>query len=73
MTVSVDAAGGVFLDGQPVTLEELGVRLAKAANRNPNTIVLIRGDESVAYGRIAEVMTIARASKLKISATLQGP
>ncbi|MCA9527273.1 MAG: biopolymer transporter ExbD [Myxococcales bacterium] len=73
VTVSVDAAGGVFLDGQPVTLEELGVRLAKAANRNPNTIVLIRGDESVAYGRIAEVMTIARASKLKISATLQGP
>jgi len=72
VTVAVDEKGDIFLDGARVTVEELGVNLARAANKNPNTVVLIRGDQRVPYGRIAEVMTIARTSRLRISATLRG-
>jgi biopolymer transport protein ExbD len=72
VTVAVDDQGEIFFDGTRVSVEELGVRLARAASKNPNTVVLIRGDQRVPYGRIAEVMTVARASRLRISATLKG-
>ncbi|MCA9542123.1 MAG: biopolymer transporter ExbD [Myxococcales bacterium] len=73
LTIAVDAEGAIFLDAEPVTLEELGVRLARTAERNANTVVLIRGDQAVPYGRIAQIMAIARASRLKISAVLRNP
>lgn len=72
ITISIDDKGEVFLDGNRVTIEELGVELLRVAEKNPKTIVLIRGDETVPYGRIAQVMAIARASRLRISAELEG-
>lgn len=72
-TIAVDAAGEIFVENdEKVSLSELAVRLAKAANKNPNTVVLIRGDQNVPYGRIAQVMAVARASQLRISAVLRG-
>lgn len=72
LMVSINEAGEVFLDEAKVTIEELGVELLRAAQKNPRTVVLIRGDETVPYGRIAQVMAIARASRLRISAELEG-
>jgi biopolymer transport protein ExbD len=71
--IAVDAEGNIFVGAdERVSLEELRVRLLKAANDNPRTVVLIRGDQRASYGRIAQVMEIARASRLKISAQLRG-
>ena len=72
LTISINASGELFLDKNRVTLEELGVELLRAASKNPRTVVLIRGDETVPYGRIAQVMAVARASRLRISAELEG-
>lgn len=72
LTISINEAGEIFLDEARVTLEELGVELLRAAEKNPRTVVLIRGDETVPYGRIAQVMAVARASRLRISAELEG-
>ena len=72
LTIAINASGEVFLDEARVTIEELGVELLRAAAKNPQTVVLIRGDETVPYGRIAQVMAVARASRLRISAELEG-
>lgn len=72
LKISINSDGEVYLDENRVTIEELGVELLRAAEKNPKTIVLIRGDETVPYGRIAQVMAIARASRLRISAELEG-
>lgn len=72
LTISINADGEVFLDENRVTIEELGVELLRAAAKNPRSVVLIRGDETVPYGRIAQVMAVARASRLRISAELEG-
>ena len=72
-TIAITAAGEVFVGAdEQVSMEELRVRLLKTADRNPNTVVLIRGDEAAAYGRIAQVMEAARLSRLRINAQLQG-
>lgn len=72
LTISINASGELFLDEARVTIEELGVELLRAAAKSPRTVVLIRGDETVPYGRIAQVMAVARASRLRISAELEG-
>ena len=69
--VSVNQGGEVFYGDDAVTLEELAMRLVRTANRNPKSIVLVRGDQRVPYGRIGQVMSIVRASGLRMSALLE--
>ena len=69
--ISIDDGGGIYVRDQSVNLDELATQLLRAAQANPNTIVLIRGDQRVPYGRIGQVMAVVRASGLKMSAVLQ--
>lgn len=72
--IAVDEAGDIFVGAnERVSVDELAIRLARAADDNPNTVVLIRGDQKVPYGRIAQVMAVARLSGLKLSAVLRNP
>lgn len=72
LTIAVTSDGRITGPDGELTREELAVVLVRAANKNPNTIVLIRGDKAAPYGPIAEVMAVARAAGLKVSAALQG-
>lgn len=70
--ITVDNEGDIFVEGRErVSLDELAIRLARAAETNANTVVLIRADQQVPYGKVAEVMSVARISRLKISAVLR--
>ena len=72
--IVVKSTGEIFVgDEEQVSIEELAVRLARAQAENPKTVILIRGDQTVAYGRIAQVMTVARSLRLPISAVLRNP
>lgn len=72
--IAVDGEGDIYIaDGERISVDELAIRLARAAEDNPNTVVLIRGDQKVPYGRIAQVMAVARLSGLKLSAVLRNP
>ena len=72
-TIAVTADGKIYIeDDQAVGVEELTVRLVELRQKNPATIVLLRGDQNVSYGRIAQIMTVIRAAGLPISAVLRG-
>jgi biopolymer transport protein TolR len=64
VTVVLDSAGRTFLDDKPVAPSELAQRLARAAQRNPDTEVQLRADQSVPYGRVVEVMGAAQKAGL---------
>ena len=64
VTVVLDKAGGTFIDDRPVALPELAQRLSQAAQRNPDTEVQLRADQSVPYGRVVEVMGAAQQAGL---------
>ena len=71
-TIVVTSNGEVLVAAdEKVGLEELGVRLLRAKQDNPRTVVLIRGDQSVPYGRVAQVMSVIRTVNLPVSAVLQ--
>jgi biopolymer transport protein TolR len=72
--LSVDAAGAVFLDDQPVESAALGARLAAVASAAPDIEIALRADRAVPYGRIAELMGIAhQAGLVRIAFVTEAP
>ena len=64
VTVVVDKTGQVFLNDKPVALEALRTSLQQSAAQNPDTEVQLRADETVAYGKVVEVMGVAQKAGL---------
>lgn len=64
LSLAVDAQGALFLNDKPITPEVLRLRLAEAAQRNPNTELELRADQSVPYGQVVEAMGLAQKAGL---------
>ena len=56
LTVSIRANGDVFLQDEPVPLDDVVGKLKAIARDNPERRIFVRGDKDLAYGRIMEVM-----------------
>jgi biopolymer transport protein ExbD len=75
MVVSVLADGRVELDGTPVSLDELTLRLAKARTPLSEPVVVIRGDAGCAFQHVASALAAcqqAGISDLGITVRIAG-
>ena len=63
-TVSLDVEGKIFLNNEPISLEDLERTLGNIAADDPETAVLIRGDERLDYGKIMSVVRILYKVKI---------
>ena len=59
-TVTVDAEGRIYVNTTLFTDEALENHLKDLHSKNPDVLVLIRGDEKTAYGHIVTVLKIIR-------------
>ena len=59
-TVNVYRDGVLTLDGATVTLEELGTKLTDARRKSANLGVMVRGDGSGNFQRVAEVLNACK-------------
>ncbi len=76
LTLSIDATGRIFLEETEIPAAALGARLkAIAANRDPSrTVVYVRGDRRLAYGRVVQVMaTVTAAGFAKVALVAERP
>ena len=62
--ITIDNAGNVFLDAYPVTLPELEERLRTEKALSPDFPVIVRGDASVQYAKVVEVLDLLRRIEL---------
>jgi biopolymer transport protein TolR len=67
LIVSIDAQGQYFLElgqeePQSIVLEELAPFVTNVLETTPNTAVLVRGDRSIAYGHVIELMSLLQAA-----------
>ncbi|MGQ0665389.1 MAG: protein TolR [Pseudomonadota bacterium] len=62
LVVSVNAAGKVFLQETEIEPEALAPRLRAIAANKPDQRIFVRGDKSLAYGRVMEVMGLISAA-----------
>jgi biopolymer transport protein ExbD len=67
VTLSIDAAGTLFWDDNPIDDAQLASRLAGAARRNPQPELHLRAEKTTQYQRLAQVMSAAQnAGVIKI-------
>lgn len=71
LVISIDNRGLIYFKDEELSLDQLAASLQRVAQSKPNTIVLVRGDQSVPYGRVGQVMSLVRASGLRLSAMLE--
>ena len=64
ISLSIAQDGRIYLDKTQVTLEELEPALVSAIREDPDTALLLRGDEDLPYGRMVEVLRIAKKSNV---------
>lgn len=55
-TVEVDKDGGLKLEGQTLSLDEMEAALVEASRQNPKLVINIRGDRRAAWGPIASLL-----------------
>lgn len=55
-TVTLDEKGGLYLNNQGITFEELERQLGVFAAEDPNTAVLVRADSRLEYGAVMKIM-----------------
>jgi biopolymer transport protein ExbD len=71
LTISVSAGGKVYLDNQPVALDQLGALLSDRIKKGADPSVTVSADKLVPYGDAVHVLDIARqagAAKLVLAA-----
>jgi biopolymer transport protein TolR len=76
LVISIDANSRVFLQENAIELTGLVDKLRAITGNNPDARIFVRGDQSVAYGKIMEVMgTVSAAgfSKVALVAELPNP
>ena len=74
LSLSHDSQGLVFIDDKPVALETLPAVLAMQASIDASVEVQLRADQSVPYGRVAEVMgLLQKAGLTKVALAVQPP
>ncbi len=68
ITLSIDAAGDIYLQDTKIPLEQLVAKLKAIARNNPDRRIFVRGDRTLPYGRIMEVMaTITQGGFTKVA------
>ncbi|UXH77415.1 ExbD/TolR family protein [Roseateles amylovorans] len=62
--ITIDHGGQIFLDAYPVTIAELEERLRTEKATNPDFPVIVRGESSVQYAKVVEVLDLLRRIEL---------
>jgi biopolymer transport protein TolR len=62
LAVTLDQNGQIFLQNTPVIFEELVPKLVAISNNGYNQRIFVRGDKSVGYGKVMEVMGLLNAA-----------
>lgn len=62
--IMVGADGKLFLDGQPKDPQAIRTHLTGIAKKNKDARVLVKGDRSVLYERVMDVMDLVRQAGL---------
>lgn len=74
LAVSIDSQGRIYLQDQEIALDRLAPRLIAISGANPDIRVFVRGDKSIDYGRVMEIIgTINTAGFTRVALIAELP
>lgn len=62
--ITVNSSGQIFLDAYPVTLAELEAQLRTAKATNPDVPIVVKGDATVQYEKVVDILDLLRRLEL---------
>ena len=71
--ISIAADGSIFYREKSVTLKALKKILETESRKNPEVILIIKGDYDVVHGKVVEVMDLAKVSGISCLAIATQP
>ena len=60
LTLTVDKAGKMFLNKQPIQLESLEAEIKKRSQENQELVVVLNADKSINHGQVVGIMDVLR-------------
>jgi biopolymer transport protein TolR len=74
LVITVDQQGQIYLQNNAISDDALGPKLEAITQNNPDATIYVRGDRSINYGRILEVMgLVSSAGFTKVSLIAELP
>jgi len=74
LSITVGGDGTIYLQDSAIELDQLGPRLMAITERNPDARIFVRGDRSVGYGAIMEVVgAVNQAGFTKVALVTEPP
>jgi biopolymer transport protein TolR len=74
LVVSINSKGVVFLQKKEVKMEDIGTLLQAVTGAKPDTRIFVRGDQSLQYGLVMQIMgQISAAGFKKVSLMAEIP
>ena len=71
--ITIDAQGGLFFNNRPSTLGAVEEALTALIGQDPQTAVLVRGDERLEYGQIVKVLRVLHKARVTRMALVTEP
>ncbi|MGK7938441.1 MAG: ExbD/TolR family protein [Xenococcaceae cyanobacterium] len=74
INITIEADGDMFIDRQPIQLEQLKAKLTELVKPESESLVIINADEKVEHGKVVKVMDRLRqvpGAKMAIAATTE--
>ncbi|WP_370153332.1 protein TolR [Ferrovibrio sp.] len=73
LVVSIDKDGKLFIRKTPIEQGQIVAHLAEIKAKEPDSVVYVRGDKALEYGRVMEVMgLVGQAGYDKVSLVAEG-
>lgn len=63
-SITIRTDGSIHLDQRPVQMQALAEEMRRLGDADPDIVVLVRADEAVPYGRVAEVLRVLHQAKI---------
>jgi biopolymer transport protein ExbD len=74
INVALTRDNGIYLDGRPSTEPAVQAAMIQRAAKNPETRVIVKGDEKIEYRRVMRVIDMARQAGLpKVALATEQP
>lgn len=72
-TINLDKDGQLYFDDQPMVLEALAREMGIIGRTDPDAVILVRADETLAYGRVMEILKVLNDAKVSRMALVTNP
>lgn len=63
-TLSIDPQGRLYLNETLASFAEVETRMLALGQNHPETVILVRADEGVPYGQVAQVLRVLHKARL---------